>query len=332
MAKTSKVKWSVGADEPEDLQEFLSNDDIEEKHGRPPRGNYTLQVKRITVREIKSGDNAGGDRLNLMLTINEPAKSDKNVFNSYLVWDGMNVTEQGKPFIKRFLKALGLSWDDFYSKSKQNDEDPPVITQIGGVKFNGTKPVNVRATLKVRNNRNTDEPEVVVGRYLPAEDDDDDDVEDEVEEEATSLDEDEPDEDEDESEDEDDEDSDEDEDEDAWTREDLEDEDLDDIKQVAKEDFGLKAKDLKGKDKEALLDLLFPTDGEDEDEDEEDEDDDDEPDEDEVEELTAELNGLKIAQLRKRALRNDKKVDLDGMKKKDLVHLILEQELNVPPF
>lgn len=324
-AKVRKVKWAIGAEEPDDLQDFLSNDDIEEKHGRPPRGNYTLQVKRVTVREIKSGDNAGGDRLNLMLIINEPSKSDKSVFNSYLVWDGMNVTEQGKPFIKRWLKALGLEWDDFYSKSKQDDEDPPHITQIGKVKFESDKVVNLRATLKTRTNNNTGDPEVVVGRYLPLDDDVDEGEDEAAEEESVSLDEAE----EDEPDDDDDSDDDSDEDEDEWTREDLEDEDLSDIKKIAKDDFGLKAADLKGKDKEALLDLLFPEDEEDEDEDEEDE---DEPDEDEVEELTEELQGMKIAGLRKRALRNDSDADLDGMKKKDLVQLILEQELNVPPF
>ena len=39
-----------------------------------------------------------------------------------------------------------------------------------------------------------------------------------------------------------------------------------------------------------------------------------------------------IAALKKRALRNDEDADLDGLKKDGLVDLILQQELNLPPF
>jgi hypothetical protein len=323
VAKTKAVKWSIGADEPEDLQEFLSNDDIVLKNMNkktkevewPGRGPFTFRVVWLKVAEIKNGENKGKDRIRVMLVLSDTSDEAKD-WNGYAVFDGFNVTEQGTPFLKRFLKGLGLSWDDFYNKSKINDEDPPEIVQIGGIRFNGSKPVTVRGTVKVVNDDYSGDDVMVIRAYLPADDEpDDDDAEVEEDDDVTVIGE------------EADEDDDED-DEEEWTREDLEDEDLDTVKQVAKDDFGLKAKELKKyTDVEELLDVLFP-------EDDEDDDDDDEPDEDEVAELTEELEGMKVAGLRKRARKNDKDSDesFESMKKADLVQKILQQELNVPPF
>lgn len=274
MAKVTKVKWALGNNEPGDLEDFLTNDDIVKKNGLPAKGTYTFAVKRLSVKPNKNGD----DRISVMLVMKEP-KGKTAKWNGYLVWDGLNVTEQAAPFIKRFLGALGLTWADFMQRSKRDDQDPPHITQIGKVKFEVGDDPTVRALVKILPADDfNDDAHLEIQRYLPADDEDED--EDDIEEGEDDEDADE------EDDDEDDEDEEEDEDEDE----------------------------------------------EDDDEDEEEEADEEEADEEAIEELTEELAELKLALLRKRALANDEDAELEGLKRKDLTQLILEQELNVPPF
>lgn len=293
MAKVQKVKWALGANEPDDLAEFLSNEDIVKKHGLPPKGTYTFKIRRLTVKPNKNND----DRIGVMLIMAEPKKSKASKWNGYLVWDGLNVTDQSAPYIKRFLKAMGLTWKDFMEKTKRDDQDPPHIVQIGKVKFESVEDPTVRVLVKqMPADDFNDDDHLEVARYLPLKDEDDepeDEDEDEGEEESDEEEEDDEEEDEEE----------EDEEEDEEDDEDEEEEDEEDEEEEDEED--------------------------DDEEDEEEEDD-----EDELEELREELTGLKLAALRKRARRNDKKSDEDfeGMKKADLVQRILEQELNAPPF
>lgn len=154
MVKEKKVKWALGGSEPEDLAEFKDNDQIVKEHTKkgetnwPPRGSTVrCLVRQIKVKPNKNGD----DRLSVMLVIDEPKKSDMASWNNYAMFDGFNVTEQGSPFIKRFLKAMGLTWKDFMDRTKQDDQDPPHITQIGKVQFEGAaKPVHVECRIKVK--------------------------------------------------------------------------------------------------------------------------------------------------------------------------------------
>jgi hypothetical protein len=345
MAKTKPVKWAIGADEPDDLQDFLSNDDILQKHTNkktkeidwPGKGPYRFKVKRLTVKENRNGD----DRISAMLVLDEPKGSDAASWNGYLVWDGFNVVEgPSLSFLKRFLKGLGLSWDDFIKRSKQDDQDPPHIVQIGGVKFEGAKDPTVVATVKVAPaDEYNDDEHWEIARYVPPEDASDEDADDDADadddgDDVMSMDDDADDDSADGEDADDDGDDDSDEDDDPWTREDLEDEDFDTVAEVAKDDFGFKAKDLKpfkkDEDVEGLLDAMFPDDGDDDDDDGDE--DGDDSNEEAVAELREELDGLKIAALRKRALRNDEDADLDGLKKPGLIDLIVQQELNEPPF
>jgi hypothetical protein len=297
--KVKAVKWAIGADEPEDLQEFLSNDDLIAKHTNkktqevawPGKGPFRFKVVNVKIREIKTGDNAGKDRVAPMLVLDEPKGSKATGWNGYAVFDGFNVTEQGAPYLKRFLRALGLEWKDFVGKSKQDDQDPPHLVQIGTVKFEGAKPVHLMATVRVKDPDDYNQDEhMEIGRYLPADEDEpEDEPEDEEEEDEESF------EAEDEEEDEDDDEEDDEEDED----EDEEDEEDDD-----------------------------------EDEDEEDEDEEDE--DDAEEELREELGGMTKAALEKRAQRTARKFKGDPStipnKKAGIIDWIVEAELGEPPF
>lgn len=292
--KAKPVKWSLGSEEPEDLQDFLSNDDIVAKHKKrgevlwPKRGPHTFAVKKLMVKANRNGD----PRISVMLILQNPKKDDAATWNGYLVWDGFNVAEgPSLRFLKRFLSALGLTWDDFKDKSKVVEEDAErqSLVQIGRVKFGegATKDPLVRATVKVQpaDDYNDDE-HMEIARFLPLADDEE---EEEEEDDANEPDEDEVEEDEADEEDEDDED----------------DEDSDD---------------------------------DDDDDDEEEEDEEDEEDDDEDEELREELQGLKIVDLNKRALRGLKKAkvkpdDVDiPTKKAALVEWLVQFETGEPPF
>lgn len=271
VGKTVKVKWALGGDEPEDLQEFLSNEEIVKKHGLPAKGVYRFKVKRLTVKKNKNDD----DRVSVMLVMAEPKKSKSSKWNGYLVWDGLNITAQSAPFIKRFLKAMGLTWADFRDKTKRDEQDPPHIVQIGSVKFEvGDKDPELNALVKVMPADDyNDDTHLEIARYIPVEDEDEDEPEDDEEEaEDDDIevmdDDDDEDEDEDEEEeddeDEDDEDDEEDEDEDddeeeeeGYDRDDLKAMPISDLRVFAKEQ-GVKQKKITaaGKKKSVLVDLV----------------------------------------------------------------------------
>ena len=312
MAKVKSVKWSIGADEPEDLQEFLSNDDIVEKNttgkGKnkevnwPGKGPFPFKVVQARVKPNKNGD----DRIGVMLTLKAPKGSEAESWNGYMIWDGFNVTDQGAPFIKRWLKAMGLSWTDFTQRSKQDDQDPPHLVQIGKVKIEGGKDVIIRATVVVKpaDDYNDDE-HMEIGRYLPADDEDTTEGEDDgdtADEAVETFDA-----------------AEEEFDEDALREE------LAGMKKKAlakratENDEDAEVEDL---DKDGLIDLIV----------EQESPVDEEAWNDQIENLRVELQKEKVPALKKRCLRNDADADLDGMKKDDLIQFILEAELNAPPF
>jgi hypothetical protein len=180
VAKEKKVKWALGGSEPDDLAEFKDNDQIVKEHTKgkgkdaevswPPRGSHVrCLIRQMKVKPNKNGD----DRISVMLVVDEPKKSDLASWNNYAMFDGFNVTDQGAPYIKRFLKAVGLSWSDFMDKTKQDDQDPPHITQIAGVKFEGgTKPVHVMCAVKVKPADDYNDTEYLDAiRYVPKDDD-----------------------------------------------------------------------------------------------------------------------------------------------------------------
>jgi hypothetical protein len=128
--KNAKVKWAIGGVEPDDLPDFQSNDDIVKKNkgALPPKGRTRVLVKKVTSKENKNGD----QMLTVTCEIAEKGSKAEQAFNGYAMWERLNVTEQGAPYLKRFLTAIGCTWNDFINKTVADEtQDPMVITKIG---------------------------------------------------------------------------------------------------------------------------------------------------------------------------------------------------------
>lgn len=339
-SKVVTAKWGVPAKEPEDMPDFLSNEEIVDKMGGDPRGVFRVQVKKITVVKNKNND----DMLKITAEISETDKAKKG-YNGYAFWDQQNVTDQSAPFLKQFLRSIGASWADFNARTKMTPmtkTEPGVIQAIGPVNFAGSK--KVFAVVSVKHDSYQGNERAVIGRWLPPKDDaepeeeeelDDDELDDE--ELDDDLEESEGDEDEELEDDEEGEDAD---DEEAELREELEAETLaalrTRIKDNAKE-AGEPAPKLTGLKKPALIDMVVEQELLLDDEEEPEDEGDDEAEE----ELREELGELTLAQLKQRAKKNGAKVAvLKPMKDKDaLIDMVVEQELGdedaddeEPPF
>lgn len=340
--KVVTAKWGVPSKEPEDLPDFMSNEEIAEKMGGDPRGVYRIWIKKLTVVKNKNDD----DMIKIVAEIFETDKEKKG-YNGWAFWTQQNVTEQGASFLKQFLKSFGASWADFQQRTKMIPEtklDPAQITAIGKANFAGTKKILARASVGMGRASGGYEARTEIKRWLPldADMDDSEDIEDDEEilddEELEDEDLEEVEDDE-ELEDEDEEEADE---EEAELRESLSSLGLPALrKRVKTNDADAKTTGLK---KDALIDLIVEQELLVDDEDEElDEDEDEELEEDDEaaeEELREELSGLTIGALKKRAKENGEKVAvLNKMKDKaKVIDLVVEQELNAegddeePPF
>jgi len=128
-----KVKWGIDTSEPEELEQFDVYDGP-----MPPADVYSGNLRRLVLKENKNGD----DMLNGLFVIREPKGSVKAKYNGAAIWFNQNITEQGKPYVLQFLKAFGLTWKDFMTKTvTDTDERPAKVMKIGTVKFNdGSEP------------------------------------------------------------------------------------------------------------------------------------------------------------------------------------------------
>lgn len=133
-----KVKWGIDPDEPEELEQFDVYDGPEL---RP--GVYQGVITRLTVQENRNSD----DMLKAMFIVRETGEKAK--YNGAVLWANQNVTDQGKPYLLQFLKALGLKWADFTSRSVLEDakERPTKVLRIGNVKFNDGNEAPVRVNV-----------------------------------------------------------------------------------------------------------------------------------------------------------------------------------------
>lgn len=141
-----KAKWAVSSDEPEDLEPFEVYDGP-----KPPAGVYNVTLTRLGVKANKNDE----QMLNGLLIVKEPKASAKSQYNGYGIWFNQNVTEQGSPYVKQFLTALGLTWTEFKTKTvlegdmPETKSDPSTrVMKIGRVKFNDGEEPALRVATK----------------------------------------------------------------------------------------------------------------------------------------------------------------------------------------
>lgn len=169
--KVVTAKWGVPSKEPEDLPDFMSNEEIAEKMGGDPKGIYRLWLKRMQVVKNKNDD----DMIKIVAEVFETDKEKKG-YNGFAFWTQENVTEESAGYLKRFLAALGVSWDDFQSRTKMTaatKTEPAEITAIGKLNFAGTKKVLARASVGMGRAQNGYEARTEVKRWIPAAKDED---------------------------------------------------------------------------------------------------------------------------------------------------------------
>lgn len=321
MAKR-KVKWAVSKDEPDDLQDFQSNDEIVGEHGWPKPGLVRLRIKQITHVE-----NRAGDPMLKVLAIHDDESKDRKKFNGFALFENQNVTDVSEQFLKRFINSIGASWADFRLRTVEDtDEDPVRVIKIGDVDLSdkAKKPVYAWASIRKRNSEEYGES-MEVSRWVVRVDKDADEEAAEDEEIAEAEEE--------EAEAEVEEVEAEEEDEDVTElREELDGLKAMDVRKRLRDDHGWKPADYKGFTKEQLVDAVI---GETFGEEEADEEEAEEEEEEEGSDRRAELDAMKDAALKK-LLRDEygyTASDYKGHEHGDLVDLILEEEdEGEPPF
>lgn len=155
-----KVKWGIDPNEPEELEQFEVYDGPELK-----TGVYEGVLTRLTVKENRNGD----DMLNGLFQIRDDTKAQ---YNGASLWFNQNITDQGKPYMLLFLKAIGLSWKDFTDRSVTEDKERPTkLLKIGKVKFNDGNEVKCRVQVGM-SKPSPDYPErkPEIKQFLPARD------------------------------------------------------------------------------------------------------------------------------------------------------------------
>lgn len=123
----------------------------------PPAAIYNVTLKKLRIKVNKNSD----DMLNALLEINETG--EKKQYNGYGVWDNLNVTDQGAPYINTLLDAIGAPRKTFWDSGVVKDTaDPPNVLKVG-TKTVDDNPLRIATTVD-HYGGNT---RLVVSRYLP---------------------------------------------------------------------------------------------------------------------------------------------------------------------
>jgi hypothetical protein len=116
--------------------------DVEAAEGReqwagplPPRGSYPAILKMVKVKQIKGKTD---NRLQILVTLNTGDQ-----FDGCPVWGGVNLTDQGMPYVNQFLQSLTDGSEAEFTKIKKAfyggfvvDEKKENVLRIGTYKIN----------------------------------------------------------------------------------------------------------------------------------------------------------------------------------------------------
>ena len=136
----------------------------------PPAGVYRGKLKVVKVGKIGSGDNKGKSRLMTVVTIDDPKHPE---YRGCPAFGGLNITEQGVPYVNQFLdsqtdgsdKATSAIRKAFWNTGPIVDDAKEHIKKIGRTNVNspsGEIEVVVATTLGTYQGKTT----VNVGQWL----------------------------------------------------------------------------------------------------------------------------------------------------------------------
>lgn len=150
--------------------------DVEAAEGRegwngplPPKGSYPAKLRLVQVKPIKGKTD---NRLSIMCVLNTKGDPEREQYDGCPVWGGVNLTEQGVPYINQFLQSISKDEAD-YEKTKKafyagfiTDEKKSNVTKIGTKKINspeGEMDIMISLSHNVWEGKTT----AKVGSFLP---------------------------------------------------------------------------------------------------------------------------------------------------------------------
>lgn len=114
----------------------------------PPKGSYPAVLKMVKVKKIK---NKSDNRLQIMVLLDTDDE-----YNGCPVFGGVNLTDQGIPYVNQFLQSLTDGSDAAFTKIKKAfyagfvvDEKKENVLKIGTLKINspeGELPIRISLT------------------------------------------------------------------------------------------------------------------------------------------------------------------------------------------
>ena len=149
----------------------------------PPKGSYPAILKIVKVKQIK---NKSDNRLQIMATVNTKGDPEREQYDGCPVWGGVNLTEQGIPYINQFLQSLATDEADYLKVKKAfyagfvTDEKKENVLKIGTKKINSPEGT-MEIMISLAHNTYEGKTSAKIGSFLPSgalasSDDDDDDV------------------------------------------------------------------------------------------------------------------------------------------------------------
>jgi hypothetical protein len=112
----------------------------------PPAGIYNCTVKRFTTKPNVNGD----ERLNILLEISEEEGEDKAEYNGYGMFNGINVTEQGLPWLNNMLDGLGIDREKAHGDGGVITSNRDGNKQANVLKLGGVDPIGIAVKVLTR--------------------------------------------------------------------------------------------------------------------------------------------------------------------------------------
>lgn len=104
----------------------------------PVKGSYPAKLRIVQVKQIKGKTD---NRLSIMAVLNTKGDPERAQYDGCPCWGGVNLTEQGIPYINQFLQSISTDETDYQKVKKSfyagfvTDEKKSNVTKIGAKKI-----------------------------------------------------------------------------------------------------------------------------------------------------------------------------------------------------